>query len=79
LGLSLPALAAAMWALRGLAPTHPAQAGAAAGLFAGALGAFGYSLACDELALPFIAAWYTLGVLLTAGLGALLGPRVLRW
>jgi hypothetical protein len=78
-GLSLPALAAAMWALRGLAPTHLAQAGAAAGLFAGALGAFGYALACDELALPFIAAWYTLGVLLTAGLGALLGPRVLRW
>jgi hypothetical protein len=48
-------------------------------LFAGALGAFGYALACDELALPFVAAWYTLGVLLTAGLGALLGPRVLRW
>lgn len=79
LGLSLPALAAAMWALRGLAPTRPAAAGAAAGLFAGALGAFGYALACDELALPFVAAWYTLGVLMTVGVGALLGPRLLRW
>lgn len=79
LGLSLPALVAALWALRGLAPTRPAAAGAAAGLFAGSLGAFGYALSCTELALPFVAAWYTLGVLLTAGLGALLGPRVLRW
>ncbi len=79
LALSLPALAAALWALRGLAPTRPLAAGAAAGLFAGALGAFGYALACDELALPFVAAWYTLGVLMTAGLGALLGPRLLRW
>jgi hypothetical protein len=79
LGLSLPALALALWALRGLAPTRPVAAGAAAGLFAGALGAFGYALACTEVALPFVAAWYTLGMLLTAGLGALLGPRLLRW
>jgi hypothetical protein len=79
LALSLPALAASIWALRGLAPTRPVAAGAAAGLFAGALGAFGYALACDELALPFVAAWYTLGVLMAAALGALLGPRLLRW
>lgn len=79
LGLSLPALAAALWALRGLAPTRPVAAGAAAGLLAGGVGAFGYALACTELALPFVAAWYTLGMLLTAALGALLGPRVLRW
>ena len=79
LALSLPALAGALWALRGLAPTRPVAAGAAAGLCAGALGAFAYALACNELALPFVAAWYTLGMLLSAGLGALLGPRVLRW
>jgi hypothetical protein len=79
LGLSLPALAVALWALRGLAPTQPVAAGAAAGLLAGALGAMGYALACAELALPFVAAWYTLGVLMAAALGALLGPRLLRW
>jgi hypothetical protein len=79
LGLSLPALAVALWALRGLAPTRPVAAGAAAGLLAGALGALGYALACAELALPFVAAWYTLGVLMTAALGAALGPRLLRW
>lgn len=79
LGLGLPALAGLMWALRGLAPTRPAAAGAAAGLLAGALGALGYALACTELGLAFVALWYSLGVALSAALGALLGPRLLRW
>jgi hypothetical protein len=77
--LSLPALAAALGALRGLAPTRPVAAGAAAGTLAGALGAFGYALSCTEMAVSFVAAWYTLGIGMAAALGALLGPRVLRW
>ncbi|MEN9889942.1 MAG: hypothetical protein RLY78_237, partial [Pseudomonadota bacterium] len=44
-GLALPALGAGLWALRGLAPTHPRRAGFAVGLLAGALGAAGYALA----------------------------------
>jgi hypothetical protein len=79
LALSLPALAAALWALRGLAPTQPRAAGLAAGLMAGSLAALGYSLACPEAAAAFVAAWYTLGVLLAGLLGALVGPRALRW
>lgn len=79
LGLSLPALAAVLWALRGLAPTRPRRAGFAAGLLAGALGAGGYALSCNELAMSFVAAWYTLGIAMAGALGALLGPRVLRW
>lgn len=79
LGLSLPALAATLWAMRGLAPTRPRLAGLAAGLLAGAAGAAGYSLGCTEESLAFVAVWYTAGVVLTAGLGALLGPRLLRW
>ncbi len=79
LALSLPALAGALWALRGLAPTRPGAAGAAAGLLAGGVGAFGYALACNELSPAFVAAWYTLGIALAAALGAALGPRVLRW
>jgi hypothetical protein len=79
LGLSLPALAAMLWAMRGLAPTRPRLAGFAAGLLAGAAGAAGYSLACTEESLAFVAVWYTAGVVLSAGLGALLGPRLLRW
>ena len=79
LGVSLPALALALRAVRGLAPTQPRAAGFAAGLFAGAVGAFGYALSCVEASAGFVAVWYSLGVLLTAALGALLGPRVLRW
>lgn len=77
--LSVPALAAAMWALRGLAPTRPRWAGFAAGLFAGSLGALGYALYCPELSPLFVLVWYTAGVLLPAALGALLGPLLLRW
>lgn len=77
--LSLPALAAALWAARGLAPTRPVAAGCAAGLLAGALGAFGYSLACPEASASFVAVWYSMGMALTGLLGAALGPRVLRW
>lgn len=79
LALSLPGLGAALWALRGLAPTRPRAAGAAAGLLAGALGAAGYSLSCTEASPAFVAVWYTLGIVLTALLGAVIGPRVLRW
>lgn len=78
-GLALPALAVGLRALRGLAPTQPRRAGFAVGLLAGALGAAGYALACTELALSFIAVWYSLGMLLAGGLGAWAGPRVLRW
>jgi hypothetical protein len=77
--LSLPALAAALWALRGLAPTRPRAAGLAAGLMAGALGALGYALSCEESSPAFVAVWYTAGVALVGLLGAALGPRVLRW
>lgn len=77
--LSLPALAAMLWAVRGLAPTRPHAAGLAAGLLAGAVGTLGYSLACPEISPVFVAVWYTLGILLTGLLGWVLGPRILRW
>ena len=79
LGFSLPALAAAFWAVRGLAPTRLRAAGLACGLLAGAVGAAGYSLACPESSVAFVAIWYSLGIVLTALLGAVLGPRLLRW
>jgi len=76
---ALPTLAAIFWALRQLAPTRLALAGAGAGLFAGAVGAFVYSFHCTEGAAPFIAIWYTLGIAVVTALGAALGPRLLRW
>ena len=77
--LSLPALAGSLWAVRGLAPTRPRAAGFAAGLLAGSVGAFGYSLSCPEASPVFVAVWYTLGIAFTGAVGAVLGPRVLRW
>lgn len=77
--LSVPALAVALTAMRALAPTNLRRAGLGAGLLAGGLGAATYALACDEGAMAFIAIWYTLGMVLTGFLGAVLGPRVLRW
>ncbi len=79
LGLALPALAAGLWAMRQLAPTRPRAAGLAVGLLAGALGASGYALSCAETSPAFVAVWYSLGVFGSGGLGALLGPKVLRW
>lgn len=79
LALSLPALMATLWALRGLAPTQPGRAGFAAGLLAGAVGACGYALSCPEASAAFVATWYTLGIVLTGVLGAVVGSRVLRW
>ena len=45
----------------------------------GALAAGLYSLHCTETGLGFIAAWYGAALLMAAGLGAWLGPRLLRW
>jgi hypothetical protein len=77
--LSLPPLAAAVLALRRLAPTRPTLAGAAAGLFAGAAGAFAYAFHGPELQAPFLAVWYVAGMLIPAAAGALLGRRWLHW
>jgi hypothetical protein len=76
---ALPTLAATFWALRRLAPTRLTLAGAGAGLFAGAAGAFVYSFHCTEGSAPFIALWYSLGIALTTTIGAFLGRYLLRW
>jgi hypothetical protein len=77
--IGLPLLAGAVWAVRGLAPTRLALAGLAAGGCAGALGAMVYGFACNETSAPFLAIWYTAGMVIVALLGALGGSRLLRW
>lgn len=77
--LAAPALGLSLAALRGLAPTRLPLAGAAAGLFAGAAGAFAYAFHCPELEAPFLAVWYVLGMLIPAAVGAALGRRLLHW
>ena len=77
--LSVPVFVALIWAMKGLAPTRLALAGAATGLLAGAIGALSYALHCTEMAAPFIGTWYLVGMLIPAVAGALLGPLMLRW
>lgn len=77
--LSLPIFAAAVYRMRRFAPTRLRLAGAVAGFASGALAALLYCLHCPELAPPFVASWYTLGILIPTALGALAGPRLLAW
>jgi len=77
--ISVPVFVAALVALRSLAPTRPAWAGAIAGAMSGAAGAAVYALHCPELTAPFLAIWYVAGMALPMVAGALLGPRILRW
>jgi hypothetical protein len=77
--LSAPMFVAALWVMRGLGPTRPRLAGAAAGLFSGSIGALVYCLHCPEMEAPFIGSWYLLGMLIPAAAGTLLGERILRW
>jgi hypothetical protein len=77
--LSLPFLAAILKVMRSLAPVRLRQAGAGAGFAAGAAATLVYSLHCPEIAAPFIGFWYLIGILIPTGIGALIGPRILRW
>lgn len=78
-GLAMPIFIGLLWSFRRLAPTRLRAAGAAAGLAAGAFAATVYCLHCPEVSAIFVLTWYTLGILLAASFGALVGPRLLRW
>ncbi|MEP6784353.1 MAG: DUF1109 domain-containing protein [Sphingomonadales bacterium] len=78
-GLAMPIFVGLLWSFRRLAPTRLRAAGAAAGLAAGAFAATVYCLHCPEVSAIFVLTWYTLGILLAASFGALVGPRLLRW
>lgn len=79
LASSIPPLLGLVWAMRGLAPTRLRETGAVIGLAAGGIGGFAYAWHCTEWGAPFLALWYTAGILASAILGALLGPLLLRW
>jgi len=77
--MGLAPLALILLALRSGAPTRPALTGAVAGLIAGGISAAFYASHCPDDSPLFLAVWYTLGIGMLAGLGALLGRRLLRW
>jgi hypothetical protein len=77
--IAAPLFIALLCVMRSLAPTRLRWAGAASGFAAGSVGALVYTLHCPELAAPFLAIWYLLGMLIPTAIGAWLGPRLLRW
>lgn len=77
--LSIPGFITVFWALSGLAPTRLRLAGACGGLLAGSMATLAYCLHCPEMEVPFWGCWYMLGMLVPTVIGALLGPRWLRW
>ncbi len=77
--MSLPVLAAAVWALRRGAPAHPGACGALAGLLAGALAASMYATHCTDDSPLFVAVWYGLAFAAVTLLGWLAGRIWLRW
>ncbi|TXH33887.1 MAG: DUF1109 domain-containing protein [Rhodospirillaceae bacterium] len=70
---------ALIWALRKEAPTSPGWTGAIAGLVAGAIGAATFTLHQPSSSIPFMVLWYLGPIVFCTLIGALLGPRLLRW
>lgn len=77
--LSLPALAAAMHAMKRLAPTRLALTGAGIGLLAGAQGVFVYTLFRPASPWFMVDAWHVCAIPAVMAIGAILAPRILRW
>jgi hypothetical protein len=70
---------ALFYMLREGAPTRPSVCGGLAGVVAGGVGAAAYAFTCSSDSIPFIASWYVAAIALCALVGALFGPRLLRW
>jgi hypothetical protein len=71
--------ASLIWALRKEAPTNLMWTGAVTGLVAGALGTAVFALHHPGSSIPFIVLWYGGPIVICALVGAILGPRLLRW
>jgi hypothetical protein len=64
---------------RRYAPTRLVLAGAAVGALSGGLGAIAYALICPVDDMGFVSTWYGASIIVCTLVGALIGPRVLRW
>lgn len=78
-GSSLLVLGILLAWLRKGAPTAPDRAGLLAGVAAGSLGIFAFSLHCADNDIVHIGVWHSGVVLLMAGLGRIIVPPLVRW
>lgn len=77
--MAVPIFFGITFVFRRFAPTRLRATGAVIGLASGAAAATIYCLHCTETTAAFVVTWYTLGIVVAAGIGALIGPRLLRW
>jgi hypothetical protein len=77
--MSLPILAASLWALRRGAPTRPALTGAVAGLMSAGAAAALYAFWCTDDSPFFYTVRYGAAILIVTAIAALVGRRILRW
>jgi hypothetical protein len=77
--LAAPTAALLLWLMRAFAPTRLTLAGAAIGALSGGVGAVAYAMYCPTDSVAFVTTWYTLGIALSAAIGAVIGARLLRW
>jgi hypothetical protein len=77
--LALVPLLVSLMVLRAAAPTHPARAGAMAGLMSAGIAGTLYALHCIDDSPLFVGLWYVLAAGIVTATGALLGARWLRW
>lgn len=76
---AIPGAVVVFLVFRSLSPTRLVYAGAAAGALSGGIAVVAYALHCPIDSAGYVLAWYPLAVLICAGVGALIGPPVLRW
>jgi hypothetical protein len=77
--LSIPILAAAIYALRSGAAVHPTLTGAVAGLLSAAAAAALYAIHCTDDSPLFVVIWYGIAAALVTAVGAIAGRMFLRW
>lgn len=78
--IAIVPFAAIFWTVRRFAaPTDLTQAGAIAGMIAGAISAIGYAIHCVDDSIPFVALWYGGTIVASTAAGAALGRKFLRW
>ncbi|THD46016.1 MAG: DUF1109 family protein [Bradyrhizobium sp.] len=77
--MSIPPLAALIYAMRAGAPAYPALTGALAGAAAAGVAATIYATNCTDDSPLFVASWYPLATLVVVVAGALAGRKWLQW
>lgn len=77
--LAIPAFVILVFTVKAFAPVDLSRAGLHIGVLSGCIGALGYAFHCHDEFITLVAVSYTLVIVQMGLIGALLGPRLLRW